>query len=81
MFLHPTIGASIGGGERPLAARVKANKDLLQVASLIASFLGNGQVEKPMLDPGLRRELLKILEPDMNQFRAFTGRQFEAWSV
>lgn len=32
-------------GERPLAARVKANKDLLQAARLIAYFVGNGQVD------------------------------------
>jgi hypothetical protein len=40
-----TVHKLIVHGEQPLAARVKAHKDLLQAASLIPYFVGDGQAE------------------------------------
>jgi hypothetical protein len=67
------------GRERGLLRRMPPG--LRSRAEKLVKSLTLSKVEKPQLDPGLRRELLRILEPDMNQFRAFTGRQFESWSA
>ena len=40
-----------------------------------------GRVERPPLDPALRRELEADLREDAARLRAFTGQDFESWSV
>lgn len=38
-------------------------------------------VPEPELDPQLRQEVIDELRPDIEQLRAFTGKQFAAWCV
>jgi hypothetical protein len=40
-----------------------------------------GRVERPRLDPALRREVQEQLLEDAARLRAFTGQGFESWSV
>jgi len=67
------------GRERGLLRRVPPG--LRRHAEEFVKSITMSKVEKPTLDPALRKQLLAILEPDINQFRAFTGRQFENWSA
>lgn len=38
-------------------------------------------IPKPVLDPGLREELGAYLHEDADRMRAYTGKQFDHWSV
>jgi hypothetical protein len=73
------IGLALARGrERGLLNRLPAA--VRRPATKIMLLVTMSAVERPMLDPQLRKELVKILEPDINRFRAFTGRAFEDWT-
>jgi hypothetical protein len=50
-------------------------------AEQIVQSVVTSKVKRPTLDDDARRQLLAILQEDIDKFRALTGRPFEDWSV
>jgi hypothetical protein len=47
--------------------------------ALYASWLQ--PVQRPELEPSVRRELVERFAPEMERFHALTGKRFEQWSI
>jgi hypothetical protein len=66
------------GRERGIIRKLPAA--IRRPAVKLVQSVTRSRIERPALDDHLRRRLIEILEPDINQFRAFTGRPFEDWT-
>jgi hypothetical protein len=73
------VGLALARGpERGILRRLPAA--IRRPATTILRSVTMSKVERPVLDERLRQQLVKVLEPDINQFRAFSGRPFEDWT-
>jgi hypothetical protein len=75
------LGVALSRRGRKLIRRLPLPTYLQRQVDQVLFFPFSYQIERPMLDPALRRALTDYLRNDTERFRELTGCAFEGWSV